>query len=165
MQDIKLETKVMSEEDAKAVCEWKYENEYAVYNFSPWEEVCKAGWDLSNAEKRDKSYVAVYKDNELFGFYNIMYREDHIELGVGMKPEMCGKHYGKTFMNLAIQTTEKRYPNMPIVLLVRPFNKRAIRLYENCGFKIVGQYYESTFITPGEMLIMRKETAEDAQGF
>ena len=149
-----METRIITREDAAEICSWKYEGEYSVYNYSSFEVCQERGWDIADDDKRSRSYVAVYDNGELYGFFNIMEGKDCVELGVGTKPEMCGKHRGMEFMSLAVKTVKERHPGKKIILKVRPFNKRAIKCYESCGFTITGQYYEDTFLVPGEMLIM-----------
>ena len=58
------------------------------------------------------------------------------------------------FMELALATIEDMDSQMPVKLTVRPFNKRAIQCYEKVGFKITREYYEDSYITPGEMYEM-----------
>lgn len=146
----------MTEAEARSVCDWKYEGEYAVYNFPSWEEICRMGWTLTDEKKRQGAYYSVYEGAEMTGFFHIMPRVGRTELGVGMKPEHCGRHKGKLFVETAVQMVEKRYPGMPIVLLVKAVNTRAIRCYESCGFKITEPFFESSYYVPGEMVVMRK---------
>lgn len=146
----------MNEAEARSACEWKYEGEYAVYNFPTWEEVCQRGWSLADAKKRKGAYYSVYDGKEMIGFFHIMPRIGRVELGIGMKPERCGRHQGKGFVETAVQMVEKRYPDMPVVLLVKAVNKRAIRCYESCGFQITEPFFESSYYVPGEMVVMRK---------
>lgn len=149
-----METRPITERDAIEICGWKYDGIYAVYNFSSYETCKERGWDIADEKKRRKTYVSVYDEGELFGFYNIMDREDRVELGVGMKPDRCGHHFGKAFMSLAVKTVNERYPGRKIVLKVRTFNTRAVKCYESCGFHVTGRYKEDAMYVPGEMFIM-----------
>lgn len=144
----------LTEEKAREICAWRYEGEYSVYNLPEWEECAKLGWSITDGEKRKTEYFAVHTEGQFLGYFHVMNREDSIELGVGIKPELCGKHYGQQLMHLALGKIEELYPGLPVKLTVRPFNKRAIKCYESVGFKIVEKYYESTYLVPGEMYIM-----------
>lgn len=154
MEDVRFTLAPMNEAEARAVVAWKYSGEYAVYNFSDY-ETCKArGYEITIPTRRAKAYRSVYLNDKLFGFFHMMKRREHTELGVGICPEECGKHYGKTFVSLAVRETLRTFPGKPIWLKVRPFNTRAIRCYKSVGFVEVDRYYEDTFETPGEMINM-----------
>lgn len=147
----------VTDEMAREIVDWKYEGEYAVYNMPAWEECEKLNWSLVSEEKRHNQYYAVRKNGEFLGFFHIMERDELVELGVGIKPELCGQHNGEMLMELAMAKIEEKYHSMMVQLKVRPFNARAIKCYENVGFKTIGSYYEDDFVTPGEMLIMHKQ--------
>ena len=144
----------MEDNDAMAICSWKYDGVYAEYDFPSWEECCERGWALTQAQKRWNSYFSVYYRGQLFGFFHIMDRTDHIELGVGMKPEFCGRHQGKMFMELALAKIKELHFGLPILLSVRTFNQRAITCYQQVGFKIQEKYIENSHHASGEMYRM-----------
>lgn len=102
--------RTLTEDDAKEICLWKYEGEYAVYNMPKWEECLAKNYGIADEERRQKNYRAVCIGNELFGFINIMKRADRVELGLGMKPEFCGRHLGPDFVLLAVDEAEKGVP-------------------------------------------------------
>lgn len=149
-----FEVRQMTEKEAREVCTWKYPAEFAEYDLPTWEECCAKGWALTDAEKRENSYFSVFYEGRLFGFFHIMDREDHIELGVGMHPEQCGKHLGKIFMELALAKIEVLHYGLPVLLSVRIFNQRAIRCYRSVGFEIIKQYVENSHHAAGEMYLM-----------
>lgn len=150
------EVKEVSDEMAREIVGWKYDGDYAIYNMPAWEECEKLNWSIVSAQKRHNQYYAVCKAGEFLGFFHIMERDEMVELGVGIKPELCGQHNGGMLMELALAKIEEKYSSMMVQLKVRPFNTRAIKCYENVGFKTIGSYYEDEFVTPGEMLIMHK---------
>ena len=61
-----------------------------------------------------------------------------IFIGIGLKPEYCGKGNGNYFLVDSLKEIESRYPLKSIYLEVRSWNKRAIKVYEKVGFKITG---------------------------
>ena len=134
---------VLTEDMAKEICTWKYEGEYSVYNFSSWEEVVRSGWSLSVKEEREREFIGIYKDNELFAYGRIHIENGVCILGVGLKPSLCGQGYGKDIMKVLIDESKLRYPDTRIALEVRVFNQRAIRCYENIGFKIKCKHIRS----------------------
>lgn len=138
------ELKILSEEDARQICTWKYDNEYSIYNLSDWEIVKKNVWDLAIKEKREKEYISVIFDNELIAYGRISEKEDIALIGIGIKPELCGKGHGKNIMELLVQESEKRYIKHTIALEVRSFNKRALSCYKKVGIKVKDRYIKKT---------------------
>lgn len=92
---------------------------------------------------------------EFLGFFHIMDRAGHVELGVGIKPELCGQGHGHALMTLALETIRRTRGRTPVQLSVRTFNTRAVRCYERAGFTITGTRYEDLGTAPGEMYIMQ----------
>ena len=148
----------LTDDLAHEIVGWKYEGDWAVYNMPTWEECEAAGLSIASAEKRHNRYYAVRKSGELLGFFRIMERNELVELGVGIKPELCGQHHGGMLLALAMAKIEEKYGNVTVQLKVRPFNTRAVKCYGKAGFKTVGTCYEDRSAVPGEMLIMQKNT-------
>jgi ribosomal-protein-alanine N-acetyltransferase len=135
----------LSEVYAKEICSWKYEEEYSIYNFSDWDTVVKNGWDLSIESKRNLEFIAILLNDELVSYGRISLMTDKAYIGIGLKPSICGKGYGKYIMKLLIEECKKRFPNNTMALEVRSFNKRAINCYKNVGFDIKEKYIKKTF--------------------
>lgn len=139
-----IETFILSEDQAKEICSWKYEGEYAVYNFSDWKEVVKNGWDLSVKEIRDTEYLAIFFDDVFIAYGRIFIVEGNVFLGIGVKPAVCGNGLGAELMMKLIEVAEERYPRKQIMVEVRDFNKRAKRCYESIGFEVIDEYWKDT---------------------
>lgn len=137
--------KRLTEEYAKLICNWRYDREYSVYNFSDWETVVENKWGLSIQEKREGEFLGVLVKGELIGYGRIHKKEDKVYIGIGLKPILCGKGYGKDIMRLLIKESKFRFPKETISLEVRSFNKRAINCYKSIGFKIIEEYEKETF--------------------
>lgn len=65
--------------------------------------------------------------------------KDKQELGLGMKPEYCGKGQGKDFLQTILRFIEENLSAKILTLSVADFNQRAQRLYLNCGFNVIGR--------------------------
>lgn len=135
----------LTEDYAKEICSWRYEGKYSIYNFSDWDIVVKNGWDLSIKNKREKEFIAILLNNELLAYGRIVLRGGKVFIGIGLKPALCGKGYGKEIMCLLVEEAKRRFPNTKIALEVRSFNKRAINCYKRIGFKIIEKYMKKTF--------------------
>ncbi|MCQ2411860.1 MAG: GNAT family N-acetyltransferase [Sphaerochaetaceae bacterium] len=129
----------LTEKEAKEVCSWRYSDIYSVYNYPSWEECMRLGWSITNETKRQQEFFAVTCEGQFLALFRIMDRGDHVELGVGMKPEYCGQGNGRMLTELALAKIEELYGQIPVQLLVRTFNTRAIACYEKVGFEIVSE--------------------------
>lgn len=134
---------ILTEAMAKEICSWRYEGAYSVYNFSDWEEVVRNGWNLSVKEEREREFIGICKDGELFAYGRIHLENGVSILGVAMKPSLCGQGHGKDIMKLLIDESKVRYPGAGIGLEVRIFNQRAIKCYERIGFEIKYKHIRS----------------------
>lgn len=143
MKNFKL--KPLTEQDAIEICTWRYEKEYAIYNFSDYSVVVQNGWELAIKETRENEFVGITSDGELVAYGRITHDSGKSIIGVGVKPIHCGKGQGKDIMKLLIQECMRRYPQSPVTLEVRSFNKRAIKCYLAIGFEIKDQYTKETF--------------------
>ncbi len=148
---------ILTENYAKEICDWKYEGDYSVYNFSDWGTVVKNGWDLSLRDKREKEFLSILLNGELIAYGRIIEDRGKTFIGVGLKPSWCGKGYGKDIMNLLIEECKKRFPDNPIALEVRIFNKRAVKCYQTVGFRIKDKYIKNTLNGKDEFYCMEYE--------
>ncbi len=142
------------EADAKDICKWKYEGDYAVYNYPSWDECVNMQIAFTNEKIRQEQYYKVLKAGERLGYFRLEKSDNVIELSVGIVPDKCGGGNGDMLINLALAKISELYSGIKIILTVRPFNKRAIRVYEKAGFKIVKEYFEEKYLMPGPMLLM-----------
>lgn len=133
-----LKIKSMNLDYVKQICSWNYPDEYQEYNFPSYEKVVSSKYNITNPLKADNYICFVLNDDFLFAYMNIISaNDDSVFIGIGIKPEECGKGYGKDILLIGIKEILKRYPNRTIDLKVRSWNKRAIKCYQNCNFKII----------------------------
>ncbi|HJF33244.1 MAG TPA: GNAT family N-acetyltransferase [Sporosarcina psychrophila] len=137
---MKLTAISMSEEFAYEILIWKYDPPYDFYNNEHDAEAVE--------ELLENNYTVVVDQNrELIGFFcagsaaqvplgaNVgAYKEDIIDIGLGMMPTLTGKGNGFTFFSFVIESLYKKYGVVPVRLTVAKFNQRAIHLYEQFGF-------------------------------
>lgn len=133
----------LPEEAKREICAWRYGGAYAIYDLPDYEEI-KARQTGFMDPKREKNYFGFWHENALVGYVNLQEEEQGISIGIGVKPELCGKHYGRRILLTACALCQKRYPDKPVYLEVRTWNERAIQCYEKAGFQIAGQAYELT---------------------
>ena len=146
----------LSEEQAKELTSWHYPEEYSIYNLPSWEIIVQKNYSLADSIKREK-YIGYMNDaGELVGFVNLsLTKEDTVFFGIGVNPKYCDMGIGKTITKMALIESQKRFPNKPVVLEVRTWNKRAINCYKSQGFEIIGTTQQETYAGEGEFYIMR----------
>ena len=138
---MKLYSREMTNELAINILDWTYESPYDLYN----NEIT----DDAISELMNEGYVAVEDENvALIGFYCSghsaqvpagkelgAYAEEAIDIGVGMHPDLTGKGNGYLFFSFVLSELDILYSTSIYRLTVAKFNKRAIKLYENLGFR------------------------------
>lgn len=153
----------MNKQLAIQILNWKYAPPYDFYN-SDSEYEKEALEELLD----DSYYALVTTENELFGFFCTgksaqvpaghsigAYKEDLVDMGLGMNPIFVGQKRGAQFCSYIINRIEEQYENMAIRLTVATFNQRAIHLYEKLGFKKENEFQteRAKFIT----MVKKKE--------
>jgi [ribosomal protein S18]-alanine N-acetyltransferase len=130
---------LLTEDMAREVCNWKYEGEYSVYNYLSWDEMVLQGWSICREDSRQKSFIGlVDQEDNLVAAVQLQDQGDDVQLGINLKPELCGQGLGKKVIAMTLAESRKRYPNKPVMLEVRAWNKRAINCYKSQGFEITG---------------------------
>ncbi len=132
----------MAIEHAKSIVKWQYPAPYNLYNMNDDSK--------SIAELMDGSYYAVWDSGlGLIGFYcygnsaivpagndyGAYVDPTFLDIGIGLKPDLCGEGHGKDFFNEALLFAKTQFSACKLRLTVATFNQRAIKLYESFGFK------------------------------
>ena len=95
----------MTGPEAQQVTEWKYPAPYEMYN-----------WDVEDdpAELLDGSYLACREEDGALGGFLCFgpnatiptredaYRQGYLDIGLGLRPDLCGKGLGQGFLRLGI---------------------------------------------------------------
>ena len=121
------------QEDAQEMCSWEYSGQYRVYNNS-WEKMAEQGISYADEETRRKEFYTLLRDGKMIGFFRLRRGEKVVELGLGLRPDLCGQGLGKKLVQAAVQEHKKRFGDLPLWLAVRVWNERAINCYRTCGF-------------------------------
>jgi ribosomal protein S18 acetylase RimI-like enzyme len=152
---MKLAAHKLSEEQAKEISNWKYTGEYSIYILPSWDKMVKENYSLTDTVRRERYIGYINDDGELVGFVNLLDEGDSVFFGIGIKPNYCDKGIGKIITKMALIESQTRFPNKPVVLEVRTWNKRAVNCYKSQGFEIVGTRQQETYIGFGEFYVMR----------
>lgn len=142
-----------TESDKKEICNWQYPDEYAIYNFSPYEELLKNKQSFCNPARK-KNFYSYYDGETLVGFTNIFEEENKVFIGIGVNSQYCNQGYGRMILDTAYKISKELYPLKPLYLEVRTWNKRAINCYKKAGFVIEKKLRKTTTIGEGEFYRM-----------
>ncbi len=147
--------KKMSQDSAEAIAQqWQYPGEYAFYDMTADPEDYK---ELVTSELRQENYFEVLEKGQLIGFFCIDLQEEQTcEFGLGLRPDLTGKGFGKVFLAEILQFIQEQYGIRNFKLAVATFNQRAIRLYEQTGFRSLEIYQQATNGGHYEFLRMEK---------
>jgi RimJ/RimL family protein N-acetyltransferase len=115
-------------EDAAVLDAWRYDPPYEFYN----------GEDdpVLNPER----FFVARDGDEIVGFYYFDPREDTVEIGLGLRPDLTGKGLGLEFFLDGVAFAHGWFPGRRVTLNVAAFNARAIKVYERAGFRRTGEH-------------------------
>lgn len=130
------EKESMTEVYAREISNWNYEDLYSDYNLPSYEEMKEKKYGITN-EENYKNYICFVDNGNLIAYSSMKEMETGVFLGIGIRPDSCGKGLGKYFLRTSVDEIKKRYLNRKIFLEVRSWNERAIKSYKTSGFKII----------------------------
>jgi RimJ/RimL family protein N-acetyltransferase len=135
----------MTETDARAIASWKYPPPYDLYNWEPWHRMVRSGYEIANPEIRRQQYRSIlHPVYGLSGFAQFFPMAGVTRLGLGLRPDLCGRGLGVPFVRAIVAEARRIAPGDEIDLEVLVSNTRAIRVYEKAGFRITDRYDKPT---------------------
>ncbi|OAS15550.1 acetyltransferase [Paenibacillus oryzisoli] len=160
----------LTETACQELCAWSYPDPYAVYNWPSWTTMLDNKSEFADSQIRDEQYRGVVDHNGiLIGFVQFFPIVGVTRLGLGLRPDLCGKGYGTSssegrgtvgsnngdtpvsaqglgtqFVQLLVAEAQYRNPEQEIDLEVLVWNERAIRAYQRAGFTITDTYEKWT---------------------
>jgi len=144
---------VMSHEHALEYIGWSYAPPYEFYNIPPtgFEEALE---EIQGDNGMD-FYSVLDEDGALFGMYEYSFSDEIMEIGLGIRPDKCGRGHGKNFVMRCISFGREKYSYAGVIRLkVAQFNARAMHLYRSIGFKEVGREEALSFGAPVVFIVM-----------
>lgn len=158
---MKITIKSMNYEEAKQISKWIYKEPYSIYSMMESDECIN--------ELLDGSYFSVLDEKyELIGYYcfgdsakvpagnqyGVYDLKDFTDIGLGIKPDLCGQGIGYDFLNAGLAFAKNKLSAEKFRLTVATFNERAIKVYEKLGFKKVNDFIRISESGNTEFLVM-----------
>ena len=139
---------LIEEADARAIMAWRYEGQYAIYNWEGEDDPTEM------LDRRSPHYAVKDEHGELVGFFaygssayvwdggepHLYSEQNTITIGLGMRPDLTGKGWGLAFTLAGLDFAREHFRPDYFRLYVLDFNERAIRVYERAGFERTGIY-------------------------
>ncbi|TNJ62862.1 GNAT family N-acetyltransferase [Paenibacillus hemerocallicola] len=145
----------MEEEHGRLICSWRYPEPYAVFNWSPWDELQERSEEFGDPSIRKEQFEGVLdRDGQLCGFAQFFPLVGWTRLGLGLRPDLCGQGLGPSFTSAIVGRAMQRRPEDGIDLEVLTSNSRAQRAYLKAGFAIRDTYVRNTPTGPDEFHCM-----------
>lgn len=114
---------------------WKYEEEYACYDIEDRISSISKLFEESDYD----FFVGFNESEEMVGYMECFFKEDILEVGHGLNPIFIGKGLSYDFILDSIEYAVEKYDysGEVIRILIEPFNKRALKVYQRIGFTII----------------------------
>lgn len=145
----------MTEPHGRDICAWRYPEPYAVFNWSPWDELAEGPSEFADPLLREEQFESVLDaDGALCGFAQFFPIVGWTRLGLCLRPDLCGQGLGPSFTRAIVGRALQRSPLNKIDLEVMTSNSRAIRTYLKAGFVIGDTYVRATPTVPAEFHCM-----------
>jgi len=139
---VRFALRPLGQADAEEVAAWAYPGEYAFYDAAADADDLAP---LLDPERRGHDfYAADGDDGRLAGYFQLKPGANQVELGLGLRPDLCGRGLGRPFTEAGIDLIRRVHGDRPITLAVAAFNARAITVYERCGFAVTGRHTRHT---------------------
>ena len=130
--------------DALITSAWRYPGPYSAYNLDPLDPKI-----LAALLRPEYNYHAILQNDEVIGFFLLgpdarvrggTYDESALDIGFGLRPDLTGRGRGSSYFNATLSYIEAQTPGRSLRATVVAWNKRAIRLCQRAGFRVLGHF-------------------------
>ena len=158
MQIVFSQIQQLSQENAETIAKkWHNDGEYSIYDMENDQEDYD---EIITPKLRKDHYFEVLADNgQLTAFFCLDPIEDknnQVEVGLGMAPELTGHGLGIGLMQMIEDYVKQIGKYHKIILSVAEFNKRAQKVYQRAGYRIIGSEDEASNGGIYQFIIMAK---------
>jgi len=148
MEHEKANIIAMTKEYSRLISLWKYEGEYSFYDENEENpEGCMDGTHYACTNKAGEliGYFCYGEDARIPTVENYIYDDGFLDVGLGLRPDLCGKQMGLSFFSAGLEYAQKMFNTTHFRLSVAAFNERAIKVYKKAGFAIEQEVTNSRF--------------------
>jgi|LGVF01.2.fsa_nt_gb RimJ/RimL family protein N-acetyltransferase len=126
---------LINEEYFDYIVQWKYEEEFACYDMEDRLTTINQLFDQDGYD----FFVGLNEFDEIIGYMECFFKDDILEVGHGLNPEIVGQGLSYDFVSNSIEYAIEYYDytGETVRILVEPFNKRALKVYSRVGFNVV----------------------------
>lgn len=132
----------MTEAHAEKIILWKYPEPYAIYNMREDDaeiEELMNGLHMAVVDEGGtlSGFLAFGWSAQVFcGVTKEIYADESFsDLGLGLRPDLCGQGKGAALVECGISFLKELFPEDGVRITVRTDNVRAIKLYEKMNFR------------------------------
>lgn len=135
----------MEEMHGRQICRWRYPHPYDCYDWPAWEKMAQQSYEFADPGIREEQYEAVLDQaGALCGYAQFFPLTGWTRLGLGLRPDLCGRGLGSDFARAVAERAIRRDASRRIDLEVLASNVRAIRAYRKAGFVVTDTYVRAT---------------------
>ena len=142
----------MTTEYARAISLWKYDGEYSFYDHHEGNvEGYMDGTHYAclNAQGEVIGYFCFGQDAQIPTVEENTYDDGFLDVGLGLRPDLCGRGYGLAFLNHGLDYAQRHFNENSFRLSVAVFNQRAVKVYKSAGFliecEVTNSYFKNKF--------------------
>jgi ribosomal-protein-alanine N-acetyltransferase len=99
---------------------------------------------LDRDRRGDAFHAADGEGGALAGFFQVKVDAEAVEIGLGLRPDLCGRGLGESFTWAGIDLIRGMPGDVRITLAAAAFNARAITVDRRCGFAETGRHAHRT---------------------
>lgn len=146
---------------AQAISLWSYPPPYEVYDANGTteaiEEYLGGSYYVARDEEAEVVGYACYglaAQVPVEGSRGAYQREDLLDIGLGLRPDLCGRGLGSSFLAAAMEFGRERHSPRGFRLTVAAFNRRAVAVYARAGFTLETSFVRDTAGEKREFQVM-----------
>jgi ribosomal-protein-alanine N-acetyltransferase len=133
----------MAKASALVIVHWRYSTPYDIYNLDSGDvgETIEALLDpqfhyhiMTDQQEGLVAYCCFGKDGQVPGGD---YSLDALDIGLGVRPDLTGQGRGLSFVGAVLDFACQTYSAQAFRVTVAQFNRRALRVWEQAGFRPV----------------------------
>jgi len=147
----KITLRALENKDAETLRLWRNHPELSGFHFStlPVSEIAQQRWYENATSSSTSAVFMIDNENQVPIGYTLLkdidYKNRTVEIGLHLDPAHHGQGYGKDAFKTLMGYCFSELNMHRLSLQVFAFNERALKMYENMGFKTEGRLRDAFF--------------------